>query len=101
MEIAFEPGYDPALNLVDHGIKSRGGAARATGGVDWVSDVRRDEQDVIDEIVHGMRHGHYILLMGPNVSHEPGTLRRDAHYFSFRLSGSGQDDYDLRCNEAD
>ncbi|KAG8986753.1 hypothetical protein FRB90_003808 [Tulasnella sp. 427] len=65
MEMAFEAGYDPALNLADHGIKTRASSRmQATDGVDWASDVRRDEQDVIDEIVHGMRHGHYILLMG-------------------------------------
>ncbi|KAG8903489.1 hypothetical protein FRC00_000046, partial [Tulasnella sp. 408] len=64
IEMAFEPGYDPALNLADHGIKSRSHESSSTAGVDWASDVRRQEQDVIDEIVHGMRHGHYILLMG-------------------------------------
>ncbi|KIO17351.1 hypothetical protein M407DRAFT_234710 [Tulasnella calospora MUT 4182] len=64
MEMAFEPGYDPALNLADHGIKTRSSEATSTVGVDWASDVRRQEQDVIDEIVHGMRHGHYILMMG-------------------------------------
>ncbi|KAG8926945.1 hypothetical protein FRC01_008189, partial [Tulasnella sp. 417] len=64
IEMAFEAGYDPALNLADHGIKSRNGSTTAAAGVDWASDVRRQEQDVIDEIVHGIRHGHYILLMG-------------------------------------
>ncbi|KAG8975173.1 hypothetical protein FRC05_006341 [Tulasnella sp. 425] len=64
MEMAFEAGYDPALNLADHGIKTRNGEGASTVGVDWASDVRRQEQDIIDEIVHGIRHGHYILMMG-------------------------------------
>ncbi|KAG8926947.1 hypothetical protein FRC01_008191 [Tulasnella sp. 417] len=65
IEMAFEPGYDPALNLVDHGIKSRNGSTtESRAGVDWASDVRRQEQEVIDEIVHGMKHGYYFFLMG-------------------------------------
>ncbi|KAG8888540.1 hypothetical protein FRC00_014724, partial [Tulasnella sp. 408] len=70
IEKAFEPGYDPALSLADHGVKSRGGEAISSVGIDWAADVRRQEQDAIDEIVHGMRHGHYILLMGSKVSPE-------------------------------
>ncbi|KAG8950475.1 hypothetical protein FRC04_007490 [Tulasnella sp. 424] len=64
MEMAFESGYDPALNFADHGIKARSAEGASSAGVDWASDVRRQEQDIIDEIVHGIRHGHYILMIG-------------------------------------
>lgn len=68
--MAFKPGFDPALQLADHGARTRSGqwdAAADLTHVDWASDVRRDEQDVIDAIVHGAEHGHYILLMGSKV----------------------------------
>lgn len=79
MEMAFEAGYDPALNLADHGIKTRNAEGTSPAGVDWASDVRRQEQDIIDEIVHGIRHGHYILMMGSKVSPKPEALVRHAH----------------------
>ncbi|KAG8926949.1 hypothetical protein FRC01_008193 [Tulasnella sp. 417] len=64
IEKAFKPGYDPALKLADHGVKIRNGSTSSTAEVDWASAIRRQEQAVIDEIVHGIKDGYYIFLMG-------------------------------------
>lgn len=37
------------------------------GDMDWTTLVRREEQAVIDNIIHGHEHGHYFLIMGPKV----------------------------------
>ena len=73
MARAFEPGFETALQLINHGSRTRTGnwdpKARSTDltHVDWASEVPRDEQGAIDAIVHGVDHGHYFLLMGPKV----------------------------------
>ncbi|KAG8997218.1 hypothetical protein FRB94_007825 [Tulasnella sp. JGI-2019a] len=76
MEIAFEPGADPALLLANHGLASGSVLHRTSDdllaksevneeSLAWVDSVRRDEQAVIDSIMHGKEHGHYFLIMGP------------------------------------
>lgn len=79
MEIAFEPGGDPALLLANHGISS-GSLLKGTSesllatsevseeSLAWIDSVRREEQAVIDSIIHGKEHGHYFLIMGPKAS---------------------------------
>ena len=69
MAEAFEAGFDPALQLADHGAQLGGQNDHSThmAHVDWASDIQRDEQQVIDDIIHGVDHGHYILLMGSKV----------------------------------
>lgn len=40
-----------------------------TDVLDWTALVRREEQAIIDDIIHGHDHGHYYLIMGPKVCH--------------------------------
>jgi hypothetical protein len=34
---------------------------------DWSELMRRNEQDMIDRIIHGEESGHYFMLIGPKV----------------------------------
>lgn len=80
IEEAFEPGYDPALELAKSHTPHR-----TTSHDDefldsdepWTGTVRRKEQDLIDLIVHGEEAGHYFMLLGPKGSGK-GTMVYDA-----------------------
>ncbi|KAG8697597.1 hypothetical protein FRC09_007757 [Ceratobasidium sp. 395] len=88
IEAAFEPGYDPALELANH--PGRGGEVDEDGqsmrrpNVESETDIdpatgkrgypqssrhmKRKEQETIDSIMEGKEAGHYFLLMGPKGS---------------------------------
>ncbi|PAV24222.1 hypothetical protein PNOK_0129000 [Pyrrhoderma noxium] len=57
IEKAFEPGYDPALEIASHANAS------SVPGVDE-EHLRRKEQDLVDRIISGQEKGHYYLLLG-------------------------------------
>ena len=60
IEKAFEPGYDPALEIASHANAS------SVPGVDE-EHLRRKEQDLVDRIISGQEKGHYYLLLGQKV----------------------------------
>lgn len=62
IELAFEGGYDPALELATFQSKDR---------PDEVEHLRRREQDLIDKIIAGKTHGQYFVLLGPKVRYNP------------------------------
>jgi len=74
IEDAFQPGYDPALELARPLITTRAYAGDGPTGPlfeeeePWTTNLRRKEQDVIDRIVHGEEPGHYFMFLGPKVS---------------------------------
>ncbi|KAJ3784891.1 hypothetical protein GGU10DRAFT_387938 [Lentinula aff. detonsa] len=57
IELAFEPGYDPALEVAEH-YHTRADASSE-------KHMKRREQDQIDRIIHGEEVGHYYVLLGP------------------------------------
>ncbi len=75
IEKAFEPGYDPALEVATEHNKSsvieEGGSGLddvdMNSDVPWTQHLRRKEQDRIDKIVQGAEPGHYFVLLGPKV----------------------------------
>ncbi|KIK67504.1 hypothetical protein GYMLUDRAFT_37647 [Collybiopsis luxurians FD-317 M1] len=78
IELAFEPGYDPALEV----------SRRYHTGhpeqmdldpelISWTEHLRRREQDLVDRIVKGEETGHYYVLLGPKGSGK-GTMVFDA-----------------------
>ncbi|SPO04424.1 uncharacterized protein DNG_07109 [Cephalotrichum gorgonifer] len=58
MENAFAPG-DPVLELA-----ALAKQVPSTAGANDGRWVRRDEQDIVDEVIAGHAKGHYLLLMG-------------------------------------
>ena len=74
IEDAFQPGYDPALELAKPlTTKKAHSDDELTDPLfeeeePWTTNLRRKEQDVIDHIVHGQEPGHYFMLLGPKVS---------------------------------
>ncbi|EPQ55089.1 hypothetical protein GLOTRDRAFT_76396 [Gloeophyllum trabeum ATCC 11539] len=70
IEKAFSAGYDPALELANHGKRS---AERpipydefeVDNDVPWTEHMRRKEQDLIDRVIKGRETGHYFVLLGP------------------------------------
>ncbi|KAL0955764.1 hypothetical protein HGRIS_001979 [Hohenbuehelia grisea] len=92
IELAFEPGYDPALELarVSKHPKSESPSGKGEDeqelsieidGLDpdepWTEHLRRKEQDWIDNIIKGEESGHYFVLLGPKGSGK-GTMIFDA-----------------------
>lgn len=67
IEVAFQAGYDPALELATFKDKD---------GPEEVEHLRRREQDLIDKIVSGKAHGHYYVLLGPKVRLSTSFLLR-------------------------
>ncbi|KAG8710227.1 hypothetical protein FRC08_017432 [Ceratobasidium sp. 394] len=66
IEAAFEPGYDPALELANH--PGRGGEVDEDGKRGYPQSNRhmqRKEQEVVDSIMEGKEPGHYYLFLGP------------------------------------
>ncbi|KAJ3815817.1 hypothetical protein F5876DRAFT_71596 [Lentinula aff. lateritia] len=81
IELAFEPGYDPALEVARHYDTTHKDAA-ALGledpdSVPWTEHLRRREQDRIDRMVKGEEVGHYYVLLGPKGSGK-GTMIYDS-----------------------
>ncbi|GAA5909284.1 hypothetical protein JCM6882_003788 [Rhodosporidiobolus microsporus] len=58
MDRAFQPGYDPVLELAT-------AASRESDGRVKPGRVRRKEQDYIDKLINGEITGEYLLMMGP------------------------------------
>ncbi|SJK97828.1 uncharacterized protein ARMOST_01083 [Armillaria ostoyae] len=85
IEKAFEPGYDPALEVATEHNKSsvieEGGSGSddvdMNSDVPWTQHLRRKEQDRIDKIVQGAEPGHYFVLLGPKGSGK-GTMIFDS-----------------------
>jgi hypothetical protein len=73
MADAFEAGYDPALVLATRTKKTPAQEKALHEALDidssepWTQHVRRKEQDVIDQIVHGNESGHYYIILGAKV----------------------------------
>lgn len=74
IEIAFSAGYDPALELAIHGKKRQEQLPEESSWgseTPWTEHLRRDEQDLVDRIVHGKEGGRYYILLGPKVAETP------------------------------
>ncbi|KAF4563256.1 hypothetical protein EYR36_003697 [Pleurotus pulmonarius] len=88
IELAFAPGYDPALELANASKKSHAqhthgmcttGVLRSESDcrteaescddpdaeIPWTEHLRRKEQDLIDRMIKGEEAGHYFILLGP------------------------------------
>ncbi|KAF9560959.1 hypothetical protein CPC08DRAFT_455874 [Agrocybe pediades] len=83
IEAAFAAGYDPALELAKaHTTKKSPIDDKSMDPLfvedePWTENLRRNEQDIIDQIVHGEEAGHYFMLLGPKGSGK-GTMIFDA-----------------------
>ncbi|KAJ3936992.1 MAG: hypothetical protein NXY57DRAFT_983294 [Lentinula lateritia] len=80
IELAFEPGYDPALEVARHYDTTHKDAALGLedpDSVPWTEHLRRREQDRIDRMVKGEEVGHYYVLLGPKGSGK-GTMIYDS-----------------------
>lgn len=69
IELAFEAGYDPALELAKSHTSKNAVAQdlEFEGDEPWTEHLRRKEQDIIDLIIKGEEPGHYFMLLGPKV----------------------------------
>jgi hypothetical protein len=65
--MAFEAGYDPALELASHITTSPRGNNDLSQDDAWKEHLRRKEQPMVDRIIHGEERGKYFLLIGPKV----------------------------------
>jgi hypothetical protein len=96
IEEAFEPGYDPALELAKSHAPARHSVQQDDEFFDsdepWTETVRRKEQDLIDSIVHGEEAGHYFMLLGPKVCYSPAILDHVPN--GYKGSGKGTMVYD-------
>lgn len=63
MEKAFDPGYDPALEIASHAKASH----TSSETEQEVEHLRRQEQDLVDRIIAGEEKGHYYMLLGSKV----------------------------------
>ncbi|KAF4598672.1 hypothetical protein EYR40_007028 [Pleurotus pulmonarius] len=84
IELAFAPGYDPALELANASKKSHAQHTHEAESCDdpdaeipWTEHLRRKEQDLIDRMIKGEEAGHYFILLGPKGSGK-GTMIFDA-----------------------
>jgi hypothetical protein len=66
IELAFAPGYDPALELASH-VKDDGRNHTNVLDHDWPQHMIRDEQQLVDKIVNGEETGKYFVIIGPKV----------------------------------
>ncbi|KAG8693182.1 hypothetical protein FRC09_010676, partial [Ceratobasidium sp. 395] len=69
IEAAFEPGYDPALELANQ--PGRRGEVDEDGRRDYPQSARhmkRKEQEIMDSIMEGKEAGYYYLFVGPKGS---------------------------------
>lgn len=75
MEEAFEKGYDPALELAtqpkkkitDEDEQTLHELLETDLSGPWTQHLRRKEQDIVDQIVHGAETGHYYVFLGAKV----------------------------------
>lgn len=65
MELAFAPGYDPALEMAASAKRRQAKGTRPEETAEH--HLRRKEQDVVDRIISGAEDGHYFVLLGPKV----------------------------------
>ncbi|KAF9012512.1 hypothetical protein BDQ17DRAFT_707274 [Cyathus striatus] len=99
IEKAFEAGYDPALELAkNHSTRAaisqdNRKAEYCSEDTPWTEDLRRQEQDLIDQIVHGGEVGHYYLLLGPKVPFI--LIYKTWNLYLVRCSGLGKGHYDI------
>lgn len=69
MEKAFQPGYDPALEIASHAKSAS--AHLSIYDEDGTEHLRRREQELVDRIISGQEKGHYYMLIGPKVCLDP------------------------------
>ncbi|KAJ8076602.1 hypothetical protein PM082_001025 [Marasmius tenuissimus] len=77
IELAFAPGYDPALEVAKNHLKNPPHTEVEDEEIPWTQHFRRVEQDTIDRVVKGEEPGHYYVLLGPKGSGK-GTMIFDA-----------------------
>ncbi|RXW23201.1 hypothetical protein EST38_g2618 [Candolleomyces aberdarensis] len=67
IELAFEAGYDPALELAQFHTSKKAASedSEFEGDEPWTEHLRRKEQDTIDHIIRGEEPGHYFMFLGP------------------------------------
>lgn len=68
MEKAFDPGYDPALEIASH---AKVGHIPSSETEQEAEHLRRQEQDLVDRIIAGEEKGHYYMLLGSKVRLSP------------------------------
>ena len=89
MEKAFDPGYDPALEIASHA--KRQGHNYSADDPDG-EHLRRQEQDFVDRIISGEEKGRYYMFLGPKVLDFRLKLSVTEAY---RTSGCREDNHDL------
>jgi len=94
MEVAFAPGYDPALELTRHTKIGRGVDDLKEGVSPEVGNLRQKEQAVLDSIMQGKEPGHYFLLTGPKVRPTPRLHARKQPHFDTVSVGYWEGVYD-------
>jgi hypothetical protein len=99
IEQAFEPGYDPALELAKSHTK-RNEEPAYDADEPWTEYLRRKEQDQIDDIVKGNEPGHYFLLLGPKVRSQVPFVSGGGFDEGW-LPGLRQGYHDFRSHERD
>ncbi|KAG7091095.1 hypothetical protein E1B28_010150 [Marasmius oreades] len=77
IELAFAPGYDPALEVAKNHLKKASSKADDDEDSLWTEHFRRVEQDAVDRAIKGEDSGHYCVLLGPKGSGK-GTMIFDA-----------------------
>ncbi|KAI0741150.1 hypothetical protein C8Q76DRAFT_823140 [Earliella scabrosa] len=85
IEEVFEPGYDPALELVKVSRRKHLPGTEPPDDSDeldwaqesWTQHVRRTEQDLIERVIQGNEAGHYFVVLGPKGSGKT-TMMLDA-----------------------
>ncbi|EKM53414.1 uncharacterized protein PHACADRAFT_125129 [Phanerochaete carnosa HHB-10118-sp] len=67
IELAFTAGYDPALELANRTSKREEPlpVQHESDDIPWNKHLRRDDQDLMDDIVGGGETGRYFMLLGP------------------------------------
>ncbi|KAL0570951.1 hypothetical protein V5O48_011008 [Marasmius crinis-equi] len=77
IELAFAPGYDPALEVAKDHLKKKAHEIDEDEEIPWTQHFRRTEQDNIDRVIQGEDAGHYYVLLGPKGSGK-GTMIFDS-----------------------
>ncbi|KAF9071642.1 hypothetical protein BDP27DRAFT_1500185 [Rhodocollybia butyracea] len=81
IELAFEPGYDPALEVAKNYHTRTSSPEELTFDdpalIPLEENLKRKEQDLIDRIVKGEEPGHYYVLLGAKGSGK-GTMILDS-----------------------
>ena len=85
MEEAFNPGYDPALELVTYSAETQHRVEREDRervGLELnledsepcTQHIKRKDQAIVDRIVKGEETGHYFVLLGAKVMWHPSPF---------------------------